>query len=511
MSEGHFKGRDIVSIDHFTTDEIVWFLDQTQKFKDAKKNNEFGYSKLLKDRVMGYAFFEASTRTRLSFMRAARKQGMDRIGFGKAEGTSLEKDESLHHSIEMLAQYEADVLVIRNKSEGAAQFAADKLDIPVINAGDGRHEHPTQTILDLYSIRETQGRLENLNIAMIGDLKNGRTVHSLIKALRRFPGNKFFLVSPPQLAMPAEYVHSEGHPGSLEDIAICYTPEEALEQADIGYVTRVQKERIADDKERRAVLGAIQVKQSSLRNVRPNLKLLHPLPIDAENPEIEKTLYRTHPQHIYFFKQAGNGLYSREVELCAVVGAIGEDFEGEGYRHPERSDKNVMIPLPIREKIGDEKERKFVYSIDNGVVIDHVPPGQVIRIYRELKLENAGGEVIFADNLRTGRQGMERKGLIKLVNHQLSPEEFKTLAILCPEATVSIINGGKVAEKYNVQLPDKVDGLLECQNDSCISRNPREDAPAVFYTASRNPAILSCHYCDTRHSLERGNIKIILK
>jgi len=331
----------------------------------------------------------------------------------------------------------------------------------------------------------------------------------LIKALRRFPGNRFFLVSPPQLAMPSEYVYAEaeGHP-MLEDIVICSSPDEALREADVGYVTRVQKERIGDEREIKAVLGALQVKQDTLADVRSNLILLHPLPINAQNPEIEKTLYRTHPQHVYFFPQMGNGLYSREVDMCIVLGALGEDFKGKGYVPPARSRENVLVSRDLRSD-GDGKDRKFLYSIENGVVVDHIPPGQIIQIYSALHLEKLQDEMIFGDKMKTNRSGMEKKGLLKIVNYRLSPEELRTIAIMCPTATVSMIRDGRVVEKYNVQLPDAVDGLLECQNDSCISRSPGEDAFPRFYTISRNPAILSCHYCDTRHSLERGNIKII--
>jgi len=199
---------------------------------------------------MGNAFFESSTRTRLSFMQAAENMGMKRLGFGSSEGTAVKKNESLHHTLEMLRGYGSDVIVIRHALDGAAQYAADLMDVPVINAGDGQHQHPTQTMLDLFSILETQDKLDGLKVAFVGDLKYGRTVHSLIKALRKFGNNTFHVAHPEQLGLPEEYQGDDVQPISLDD---------ALLRCDIVYRTRVQLERIEDQHERAEAFGKLQL------------------------------------------------------------------------------------------------------------------------------------------------------------------------------------------------------------------------------------------------------------
>lgn len=506
----HFEGRDFVSIDHFTTDEINYLLDGAKKYKEMGKGAAGALSEKLGDRTVALAFFEDSTRTRLSSERAAEILDAHVFGFAGPEGTSLKKNESIHHTLEMLWQYGAEAIVMRNNWDGAAQYAADRFEIPIINAGDGKHEHPTQTVLDLFTIKETQGRLDNLKIAMVGDLKYGRTVHSLIKAMRRWEGNTFYLVNPPQLQMPSEYTTSQDG-NERGDVFTGLSLENVLNICDIVYVTRVQKERIEDERERKEVLGKLQINPLLLEQAKPkkNMKLLHPLPIDADNPEIEKSVYRTNPQQAYFFQQAGNGIYARMMILLSVFGLEGKDFSGKAYKTPERSDKNSFIELPISASAGKSDEERMIYSLHNGTVIDHIPDDRGYMLAQALQLDRLPVPTILARGLSTKRNEMGRKSLIKMVNRALTPEELNTIGIICPDSTVSIIIEGKVSQKYKVQLPDVVAGLLQCQNTGCVSNNPREDAPSRFYTLARSPAaLLSCHYCDTLHAFNKGNIKL---
>jgi len=497
----HFKNRDIVSIDHFTTDELLYLLKKTTEFKKTRPKD------LLKRKTVANLFFEPSTRTRTSFMQAAENLGMQRLGFGSSEVTSVKKNESIHNTLEMYKGYETDVIVIRHNLDGTARYAADLMDIPIINAGDGKHEHPTQTLLDLFTIQEIHGRLENLKIGLAGDLKYGRTIHSLIKALRRFDGNKFFLTHPESLRLPEEY---EGN-----DLARITRIEESLKMCDIVYMTRVQLERIEDERERKEAVGTLQLRPEMFKGLEgknPKMKVLHPLPINSEYPEIEKSVYRDERsrQFAHFFQQAANGLPVREVLLCAVLGKIGKDFTGESYKQRELSEKNSLEAITLRTdkqtKHDPEHHLKPVY---NGTVIDHLPDGMAVKLYLALHLDDkfSRHRARIAEGL--GSERMTTKDLLMIKDHRLNETELNTVAMLFPGVTINMVNQGQIVEKYKTQLPDKIKGLLECQNSKCISRNEREDAQSIFYTVKREPAAeLKCHYCDTLHGYKMGNLKL---
>jgi aspartate carbamoyltransferase catalytic subunit len=499
----HFKGRDIVSIDHFTVDELAYLIAKAESFKKSAPDT------IAKGKKMAYAFFEASTRTRISFLAAASNIGMARFGFGSAESTSLKKDESTGHTLKMLEGYMADALVIRHSLDGAAQYAADKLEVPVINAGDGRHEHPTQTLVDLMSIIETQGKLSGLKIALVGDLKYGRTVHSLVKAIRQFPENTFKLVSPKELELPEQYTN--GHSDTeITDL------EKAIRTCDIIYMTRIQLERIEDPRERQEVLGQIQLRPEMFDKAKPNLKVLHPLPIDATHPEISKTFDRERPNIAYYFQQAANGLPIREVILAAVTGAIGDDFKGKGYTPPVYNECNSLIPLKLggkKRKYEQPKEEYVVKPVFHGTVIDHVPDQLGWKLAHALGMDDSDrfsrGRVVYAQGLHSA--SLNSKEIMMLHNHELSEAELRIVAMVAPGVTINIVRNGAVTAKYKTQLPDVINGILQCDNKRCISNDPKEDAPGRFYVRNRNTAELSCHYCDTMHGMEKGNLKTVLK
>lgn len=297
---------DFVTIAGLTREKIQYMMEMAEEF-EKHPNRE-----LLKGKVVATLFFEPSTRTRLSFETAANRLGAKVIGFADPKITSGTKGETLKDTIMMVANY-ADVIVMRHYIEGAAQYASEVSPVPVVNAGDGAHQHPSQCMLDLYSIHKTQGTLENLNIYLVGDLKYGRTVHSLIMAMRHF-NPTFHFVAPKELAMPMEYKIYCKENGIKFQEHTSFN-EKVISDADILYMTRVQKERFSDLMEYERVKDVYILKADMLANVKPNMKILHPL------PRVNEISYDVDDNpHAYYIQQAGNGLYAREAIFCDVLG-----------------------------------------------------------------------------------------------------------------------------------------------------------------------------------------------
>lgn len=290
-------------------------IKSAQEF-EAHPNRE-----ILKGKVVATLFFEPSTRTRLSFETAANRLGARVIGFSDAKVTSATKGETLKDTILMVSNY-ADVIVMRHYIEGAAQYASEIAPVPIINAGDGAHQHPSQCMLDLYSIYKTQGTLENLDICLVGDLKYGRTVHSLIMAMRHF-NPTFHFIAPKELAMPDEYkLYCKDH--GIKYIEHTDFTEETINQADILYMTRVQKERFSDLMEYEKVKNVYILKNDMLSHARENMKILHPLP---RVNEIEYSVDEN--PHAYYIQQAQNGLYAREAIICDVLGITYDEITND--------------------------------------------------------------------------------------------------------------------------------------------------------------------------------------
>lgn len=298
--------KHIISIPELSRDDLELIVETAGKLK-AKPN-----STLLKNKVIASCFFEPSTRTRLSFETAVQRLGGTVIGFDNAGNTSLtKKGETLSDSVQVIASY-VSAFIMRHPKEGAARLASEfSNNVPIINGGDGANQHPTQTLLDLFSIFETQGTLDNLNIALVGDLKYGRTVHSLTQALAKFNNTNFFFISPEILAMP-DYILQE-----LDSAGINYSLhndiESVVDDLDVLYMTRVQKERF-DESEYAHMKATFILTADMLSNARDNLKVLHPLPrIDEITTDVDKT------KHAYYFEQAENGVYAREALLALVL------------------------------------------------------------------------------------------------------------------------------------------------------------------------------------------------
>ncbi|WP_029686349.1 aspartate carbamoyltransferase [Tatumella saanichensis] len=298
--------KNIISVNDLSRDELELVLATAARLKAAPQ------PELLKHKVIASCFFEASTRTRLSFESAIQRLGASVVGFSDGGNTSLgKKGETLADTISVISTY-VDAIVMRHPQEGAARLATEfSGHIPVLNAGDGANQHPTQTLLDLFTISETQQRLDNLNIAMVGDLKYGRTVHSLTQALSKFENNRFFFIAPDALAMPAyitDLLDEKGIPWSRHQ-----SIEEVIPQADILYMTRVQKERL-DPSEYANVKAQFVLRAADLDQARETMKVLHPLPrIDEIDTDVDST------PHAWYFQQAGNGIYARQALLALVL------------------------------------------------------------------------------------------------------------------------------------------------------------------------------------------------
>ena len=311
---------DFVTIANLTKEKILYMIELAQEF-ERHPNRE-----LLKGKVVATLFFEPSTRTRLSFETAANRLGARVIGFADPKITSGTKGETLKDTILMVSNY-ADVIVMRHYIEGAAQYASEVAPVPIVNAGDGAHQHPSQCMLDLYSIYKTQGTLENLNIYLVGDLKYGRTVHSLLMAMRHF-NPTFHFVAPKELSMPNEYkLYCKEHGIKFQEHTAFN--EKIIADADILYMTRVQKERFSDLMEYERVKNIYILHNDMLASAKPNMKILHPL------PRVNEIAYDvdTNP-HAYYIQQAGNGLFARQAIFCDVLGISLDEV---------KNDKTIII------------------------------------------------------------------------------------------------------------------------------------------------------------------------
>lgn len=297
--------KSLVSINDLTKAQIEEILNLAQRFSENPRQP------VLAGCMVATLFFEPSTRTRLSFESAVNQLGGRVIGFSDATNSSVAKGESLKDTILTVSNY-VDLIVMRHPLEGAAQWAAEVAKVPIVNAGDGANQHPTQTLLDLYSIRKTQGTLENLTITMVGDLKYGRTVHSLLMAMSLFNA-RFLFVSPPELQLPIEYklyLKSKGL-----DFKEFTTLQEGIPEADILYMTRVQRERFSDPMEYEKVKNAYVLHRENLQQCKPNLKVLHPLPrVNEIHTDVDDT-----PQ-AYYFPQALGGVYTRMAIITTILG-----------------------------------------------------------------------------------------------------------------------------------------------------------------------------------------------
>ncbi len=299
------KNKHLVSITDFTKVEYLRILELAAEFEKKPRRD------ILKGFVISTLFFEPSTRTRLSFESAINGLSGRVIGFSDSGATSASKGETLHDTIKMVSNY-ADLIVMRHPLEGSARLASEVSSVPIVNAGDGANQHPTQTLLDMYSILKTQGTLEKLKIFMVGDLKYGRTVHSLLQAMSEF-NTTFYFISPDELMMPTTYkLH-------LDKMGLEYYEgkdfTEFLAEADIIYMTRVQQERFTDPIEYERVKNAYILRKEMLVGTKETMKVLHPLPrVNEIHTDVDDS------SHAYYFDQARNGVFVRMAILSSILG-----------------------------------------------------------------------------------------------------------------------------------------------------------------------------------------------
>lgn len=301
----NLKDKNLISITDYSKEEYLEILRIAAEFEKNPKQE------ILKDKVVASIFFEPSTRTRLSFESAASMLGAKVIGFSNPAATSQSKGESLHDTIKMLSSY-SDIIVMRHPREGAARYASEVASVPVINAGDGANQHPTQCMLDLYSILKTQGKLENLQVTLVGDLKYGRTVHSLVQAMCNFNAT-FHLVSPNELKLPSS-VKMHIKKANLEYHQ--YTDlNDVIPFSDIIYMTRIQRERFSDPLEYEKVKDSYILDAATLKGCKETMRILHPLPrVNEISVDVDKT------PNAYYFEQARNGVYVRQALIAAILG-----------------------------------------------------------------------------------------------------------------------------------------------------------------------------------------------
>ncbi len=307
--------RSVITLANLSKDKILYLIRMSEEFERHPNR------KLLEGKIVATLFFEPSTRTRLSFETAANRLGARIIGFTDPKVTSSSKGETLHDTIKMVSNY-ADVIVMRHYLEGAARYASEVTNVPIINAGDGSNQHPSQTMLDLYSIYKTQGHLDNLHIYLVGDLKYGRTVHSLLMAMRHF-NPTFHFIAPKELEMPKEY-KLYCRENNISYIETREFDEDTIADADILYMTRVQRERFTDLMEYERVKDSYLLCNSMLRKAKPNMKILHPLPrVNEINTDVDDNI------HAYYFEQAHNGVFARQALICDVLGISLDDIKAD--------------------------------------------------------------------------------------------------------------------------------------------------------------------------------------
>lgn len=487
-----FSGRDLTDIHCITKDELFYILDKAQRIKKAIAEKTVSEYRLAqkKDLIAALLFYENSTRTRTSFQIAAMRLGMQTTGFSSTEGTSVKKGESLKHTLDMYEAYNCDTVIMRHPLDGSARFAADHLGIPVFNAGDGKHEHPTQTLLDLFTIREHLGKLEDFDLGIAGDLKYGRTAHSLAIALSKFKNVRLHLFSCADLSLPDSFVqilNSAGVEIRVYDSFASMAPE-----VDILYQTRIQKERMPDLSEFERAKAMSEFTMEMLHTTRDKFGLMHPLPIDKSAPSISSSI-DGHPKALYK-EQAGNGVPTRLVELALSLGLMGDDFKGEPWTPPDESKDFIEeLPVVIKPRRTDVSIRPIR---DRGVVIDHVQPFMEEVLVRLLRVRERR-DVYRAGTVKSVRRPGTVKGMLMIEEREFTDEDLRAIATVSPGCRVNIVREGQVARKISLKLPSHISGIpdMTCPNKGCITRPEFEEmVTPVMVRAGIDQ--MRCYYCD---------------
>ncbi len=489
--------KSLVSIGDLSRNDIDTLIKEALEIKHKSPSK---IKKVLNEKKIASLFYEPSTRTRTSFETAAVNLGAYVNGFSGTEGSSVKKGESLLDTVRMYAGYGYDAIILRHPLEGSSRYVSEKINIPVINAGDGSNSHPTQTLLDLMTIYELKSTLDGLKIALVGDLKYGRTVHSLLKAFELY-NIEPWLISPENLKMPQwridDYVRAtHRNPIITSDL------KTAIHDVDIIYMTRIQRERfpqgIDGQLEYNEVSGIYKITKALLEKTNKGIIIMHPLPRYKHNLEISVDVDNT--KNSKYFQQAENGVYMREAIFRRI---FSEGFEGRLKDNHNSNLASLWMDLEIKN--GSKKGNHMLYRLDNGTLIDHIEAGRGLTVYKILKLDKYQTEVVPALNLNSKTYG--KKDVIAINNKFLNPDELYKLALISETATVNIIHNNRVTKKGKVVLPQSLDSLIECPNPNCISHKKNDENTGTrFDIYLRDPLVLRCHYCGT--PVTRKNLNI---
>ena len=445
--------RHLIDPADFTLEETLSLMDLADRIHD----DPAAYKDVAARKRLATLFYEPSTRTRLSFEAAMLNLGGQVLGFPDAGVSSASKGETVADTIRVISCV-ADIAAMRHPKEGAPLRASRYSRIPVINAGDGGHSHPTQTLLDMMTIRQRKGHLDHLTIGFCGDLKFGRTVHSMIKSLSRLPGMKFVLISPEELRVP-DYIISE----ILEPNNIPYVEtrsmEEALPDLDVLYMTRVQRERFFNEEDYIRLKNSYVLTKEKLALAPADMPVLHPLPRVNEI-----TLDVDDDPRAAYFDQVQNGVYMRMALIMTLLG------------------------------LKDPKTGEVAFNVDeiqNGVVIDHITAGTGLALYHMMELEKLhNASVALLQNVRSQKDG--KKDIIK-IEGDVSEMSFDVLAYVDPKISITFIRDGRVTEKKHPEQPKRLVNVIKCTNPRCIT-SIEEGCDHIF--ALTPSGRYRCIYCE---------------
>ena len=444
--------RHLMSPLDLSVDELNTLLDLAS---DIEKHPD-KYAHVCDDKRLATLFYEPSTRTRLSFEAAMMNLGGKVLGFSSADSSSASKGESVADTIRVVSCY-ADICAMRHPKEGAPLVASMASSIPVINAGDGGHQHPTQTLTDLLTIRSLKGRLDNLTIGLCGDLKFGRTVHSLIEALVRYTNVKFILISPEELRIPS-YIREDVLKKNNIEFQEVERLEDALPDLDILYMTRVQKERFFNEEDYVRMKDFYILDKQKMELAKKDMYVLHPLPrVNEISTEVDAD-----PRAAYF--------------------------------------KQVCTYGPDSHITGGKITMLNVGALREGYVLDHIKAGKAMTIYHDLKLDKLDCTVAIIKNARSNKMG--KKDIIK-VECPVENLDLDILGFIDHNITVNVIKDEKIVAKKELKLPNQVVNVIKCKNPRCIT-SIEQGLDQIFVLADKEKEVYRCKYCEEKYTGKRN-------
>ena len=524
VRNGAFRGRTIAVVDDLSLDEQRYVYRKARELKEAAMGGRSTSAFRLDERDYSVylIFLEDSTRTRESFRNAAEFLGARTNPFDAAT-SSFNKNESMSDAVKMLAGYAEDsCFVVRSKLEGVCRWLEDSLGayarargrpVPAfINAGDGKHEHPTQEFLDEYSFLEQLGGDDSrIHIALTGDLHHGRTAHSKVDGLRVFKEARVDLVAPDPLGMPPHYVERMRRNGY--DVRLFESLDEYLDSggggkvAPIWYFTRLQLERMGDDIVEKAprLRAALTFRKDMIGKLPEGARFYHPLPRDRAAPTNPIFLDAT-PLNGWD-AQSANGYWTRIVLLGMVSGLLGEDFEGEGKK-PERFVDDFVVEAPVVEHPKPEY-KVGIKPVEEGIVIDHIATGRPIEeiwanidaVRRILKLNVRSSHGVY----HTSAGPDSFKGIVSLPDiTSFGERDLKKLAAIAPGCTLNLVRGRRVAKKFRLATPPRIYAFdeISCKNPACVSAPAHSEGATPGFlrrTGANALSVFACRYCEREH------------